>query len=213
MYRYRYWAQIRAEVDEAASSSTTTTSFRQLDSRYVSFNEVTVGGDLAGDKATFSLDFQYLTDKEKAKNHAVYIQGYDMSTPDASNWICFMVINDSNNALENFCSNFCNIQRSVPNPSDSAKILLDESDCTDTTYTNDLYSYQTNNAKACPIAQVMSGREEILENYSDGAFLIRPSSQKLAQHKYSDFKGAQLDSKIYERASSPLNSPVGDDRL
>jgi hypothetical protein len=57
MYRYRYWAQIRAEVDEAASSSTTTTSFRQLDSRYVSFNEVTVGGDLAGDKATFSLDF------------------------------------------------------------------------------------------------------------------------------------------------------------
>jgi len=118
-----------------------------------------------------------LNEDDRYVPHAIYIQGYDMSVETATNWLCFMARPAGN--AEDFCQKFCAIDRADRNPVDEANILLDANQCTASEFTGTKYSYQTNNPRACPLVQVMTGREGMLENFSDGQFLIRPTSQKL----------------------------------
>ncbi len=111
-----------------------------------------------------------------------------MSTPDATNWICFTVVATNETDKSDICENFCDIQRSQRNPTSEANILLDETQCTDSEYTNNKYSYETNNPKVCPLVQVISVKEGLYENFKDGEFLIRPSSKELGLLESSFFK-------------------------
>ena len=110
-----------------------------MDAAYVSF-------DYSDPSApTVTLDRSILSTADKLLPHAVYIQGYDMSGITATNWVCFMVTDDT--AVE-FCENFCRIARIQPTANKYVEILTDQDSCIDSVDTGDQFQYYTNDENA-----------------------------------------------------------------
>ena len=116
---------------------------------------------------------------EPRENHAVYIQAYDRSSETASNWICFNVGFDS--TISDLCEQFCSIARVRRNSENYSTILLDQNQCMTTELTEDKFSFETNDPRACPLVQVLSSeKEDYVENFDvSGSFRIRPTTSKL----------------------------------
>lgn len=163
---------------------------RSLPSGYVKFIEGNGIKDDDNELGTIAFDKNVVvnpadidTTTGKIIDHAVYLQAYDMASPDATNRICIMVSEKSSNP--NLCEQLCKIARKTRNGDNFSQIILDSQGCMSSEETGDKFMYETNDSSVCPLVQVLEDFTDYVEqiNNSDGSFTgsfrIRPKSENL----------------------------------
>lgn len=110
----------------------------QLPSSYVEYEEVVKGAG-AGAYTTYQITLKpaELEASQRTGPHAIYLQAWDMSSEQATNWICFMAGEAAN--ADEFCAAYCTIARARSNAVNETSILTDDGGCVSTEYTGDKF--------------------------------------------------------------------------